>query len=190
LPCPTRVLEIHFVNALKEIAHYHRKHFGAEWRNYPEPAKAAVEIGSEYSEEEYQQSKTDRFKLKGEVEKVCEDVDVLLVPTMAMDAPHRDLKEVVIGDQTLSVLEATVLYTALFNQTGHPVVSMPGYGLQDGRAISIQVVGKMNSDENVIQCAKILESNFASPVHYREVVDANLEPARVIRQIFDREEKT
>jgi hypothetical protein len=52
------------------------------------------------------------------------------------------------------------------------------------------VVGKMNSDENVIQCAKILESNFASPVHYREVVDANLEPARVIRQIFDREEKT
>ncbi len=173
IPTPDRVLAIHMVNALKEIADYHTEHFSEVWESYPEIALATVKRGASYQLKDYEDAERERRRLRSEVERAFESVDVLILPAMPMDAPFRNDTEIQLGGFRHSLLEASVRYTALFNQTGHPVVAMPGLKLRNGRAIGLQVVGKLNSDANLLLIAQKLEEILAISIDYNAIVAAN-----------------
>ena len=59
------------------------------------------------------------------VDNLFENADAIILPTMPIDAPLRSATTYEIGGKIRTKLEATVRYTSLFNQTGHPVVAMP-----------------------------------------------------------------
>lgn len=165
-PSAKRAMQVHGVNGLKEIADYHLTHFAGVWETYPEISRRTIELGRTIPVADYEAAKIARAQVAREVEQVLQSVDLVLAPTLPVDAPFRDASEIRFGGSAYSVLEATIRYTALFNQTGHPVVAMPGLALPDGRTIGVQVVGKMHSDAELLSRARLVADILAVTVDY------------------------
>jgi Asp-tRNA(Asn)/Glu-tRNA(Gln) amidotransferase A subunit family amidase len=170
IPTPGELMKVQLVNALKEMAEFQTHHFGDRWKDYPEVARLTMEAGLKVSAEDYAVAERQRLQLRRDVEKVFETVDLLILPTLPMDAPFRDGHEIMLAGKAHSLLAATVRYTALFNQTGHPVVAMPGHAMANGRTIGIQVVGKLNSDADLLADAEQLERVLGISVDYGTII--------------------
>ena len=82
-------------------------------------------------------------------------------PTVAYPAfPLRKFRpppNILIDDQPLSYVEATISLTAPFSLTGSPVVALPA-GLVDGLPVGLQVVGRRWREERLLQHCRILEA--------------------------------
>lgn len=169
-PTPDEAMDVHMVNALKEIADYQTSHFGELWKGYPEVARVTVEVGNKIDAADFAAAERARHGLRSDVERVFSSVDVMVLPTLAMDAPLRSERDIQLNAKSYSVLAATVRYTALFNQTGHPVVAMPGHSMADGRALGIQLVGRMNADAELLWAAQTLERILEVSVDYRSIL--------------------
>lgn len=181
LPCPGDVLAFHMVNLPKEAADYHTSKFPDAWPDYPEIARSTVEAGSRTSVEDYALSEDRRAHAIAMVDDALAEVDALILPTMPLDAPARDQHQVQVGRRNLTTLEATIWYTALFNQTGHPVVTLPAVLLADGRALSIQLVGKRDDDACLLALAKSIEQCLAVRVDYASMVERQKSSVQRVR---------
>jgi Asp-tRNA(Asn)/Glu-tRNA(Gln) amidotransferase A subunit family amidase len=51
---------------------------------------------------------------------------------------------------------ALVRLTSLFNHTGHPVLSLPVGGATDNLAASLQIIGKRNNENTILQLGALL----------------------------------
>lgn len=184
LPDVNAVIATHLINVPKEAADYHTQRFPDAWAQYPAVARDTIELGLNCRPDEYAEAERQRLDYRDAVDRVFEDVDAVLLPTLPVDCPMRTDERVQLGDAEVSVLEATIRYTALFNQTGHPVVSLPACVLDDGRAVSIQVVGPRDSDRALLRLAAQLETDLGVIVDYmhlgkRTTLAAPLPPGEV-----------
>lgn len=170
LPLPDEILPFHMVNLPREAAIYHQSFFPDEWPSYPDIARATVELGNTISLEAYERAQESRRRCRLAVNAEVDRVDAIVVPTMPIDAPLKRARLFDLGGRTLSKLEATIRYTALFNQTGHPVVSMPAVLLPDGRALSIQLVGSHGEDEKLLTIAQKIETILSINVNYAAII--------------------
>jgi len=169
LPAPDDFMPFHMINVAKEAADYHTTAFGEHWKDYPTVARDAIESGLEHTERQYQEAQRQKHLMKKLVDGVFETVDVLLAPTLPFDAPHRDVEVASFGYRELPILDGTVRYTALFDQTGHPALSLPAYLMSDGRAISLQI----NADAFVLDVGQILETSFGAKIEYSKLISLN-----------------
>ncbi|RWJ32003.1 amidase [Mesorhizobium sp.] len=181
LPSPTDVLAFHMVNLPKEAADYHTSRFPDAWPDYPEIARATVEAGRNTNPAGYAAAEEQRAAATAMVERALETVDAIILPTMPVDAPPRDMRQVALGHKVVTKLEATIRYTALFNQTGHPVLELPATMLADGRALGIQLVGKKNQDASLLALAARIERVLSIRVDYADLVQSQAQNARRVR---------
>jgi aspartyl-tRNA(Asn)/glutamyl-tRNA(Gln) amidotransferase subunit A len=170
LPAPQDVLAFHMVNLPWEAAAYHSATFPEHWPHYPDIARRTVEAGRSIPLMDYQLADSRRTKARAMVDAALVDVDAVILPTMPIDAPLRDSENIQLGGHALSKLEATIRYTSLFNQSGHPVVSMPAALLPDGRALSIQLIGRQDGDTALLAVALHVESLLAVEVDYAAII--------------------
>lgn len=166
IPSPDEVIPFHLINVAKEAALYQLQTFPEAWREYPEIARQGIEMGISYSDKAYETAQRRRAVARGRVDDVFEAVDIVILPTMPLDAPERNRDSLTIGGSLTPILEAMIRYTALFNQTGHPVVSIPAHLMHDGRAISVQVIGPRNGDARLLRIVGVLERLFAVSIDY------------------------
>ncbi|GAA5115354.1 amidase [Haloechinothrix salitolerans] len=99
---------------------------------------------------------TDRFAAK--VNRIFDDVDLLLTPTIA----HRPRRIGALdGANTLTAqLRALpmIAYTALWNVAGNPAAAVPaGFGA-DGLPLSVQLVGRPHDEVSILRVAAQLET--------------------------------
>ncbi len=188
-PSAEEAMSLHMVTALAEIAKYHRSQFGDVWQSYPELARQTIVAADSISSEAYERAQLARIQMRNEVEKALEGFDMLVVPTMPMDVPTRDARDITIGDRAYAVLEATIRYTALFNQTGHPVVALPGLLLADGRAVGIQAVGKLHDDAALLVGARHIERTLAVRVDYNALLARHETKLTAVRHQIDEGER-
>lgn len=181
LPNPDDVMAFHMVNLPKEAAAYHTKYFPNDWRFYPELARLTVDAGSRTTSWDYDSAQELRDQARNVVDSIFDTVDAIILPTLPVDAPLRHATEFDLDGKTRSVLEATVRYTSLFNQTGNPVVSIPGYINLDGRAVCIQIVGRRDSDELLLEIALRIERILSVKVDYETMIDQHLTDAKLTR---------
>lgn len=172
MPHPDDVMHPHMVTVTREAAKYHTEQFPGQWQAHPDIARAGIELGQSFTEDDYAAALELRGRIADAVEDLFRTVDILVLPTMPVDAPARTAETVTVGGRELSVLEATIRYTALFNNTGHPVVSLPAYRLPDGRALSVQIVGPRHGDHRLLAIAGLLEQVFSLTVDYGALVAA------------------
>jgi Asp-tRNA(Asn)/Glu-tRNA(Gln) amidotransferase A subunit family amidase len=172
LPSPDEVLAFHMVNLPKEAADYHDTLFQQEWRSYPDIARDTVSLGKNVSDHDFEAAERRRRRCRDAVDAALSEVDAIILPTMPVDAPLRAANTVILGDRSVTKLEATIRYTALFNQTGHPVVSMPAYLMPDGRALSVQLVGRRGEDNALLSLALYLEKILALEINYAAIIAA------------------
>jgi len=131
-----------------------------------------VSLGKKVSDQEFEGAERRRRASREAVDATLSDVDAILLPTMPVDAPMRSAKAVVLGGRSTTKLEATIRYTALFNQTGHPVVSIPALLMPDGRALSVLLVGRRGEDQTLLSLALYLEKILTIEIDYAAIIAA------------------
>ncbi len=93
------------------------------------------------------------------VGELFDQIDYLLTPTTATVAfSAGGPPPTVIGGQDVGGM-GSVPFTAPFNISGQPAVSIPVDCSADGLPIGLQVVGRRHDDVGVLACAAIVESN-------------------------------
>ncbi len=97
-------------------------------------------------------------KVSAKANRVFDDVDVLLTPTIA----HRPRPVGVLdkGGTVRAALTAQpmIAYTALWNVTGNPAASVPAGVAADGLPLAVQLVGRHNDETTLLSLSAQVES--------------------------------
>jgi amidase len=96
-----------------------------------------------------------------------QDYDLLLTPTMA--APPAELGTIGTGheDNPYAPIERAIPYaafTAGFNATGQPAISLPLHRTHDGVPVGVQLVGPAGSEARLLSLAGQLEAAAPWPL--------------------------
>lgn len=94
------------------------------------------------------------YKLK--IEKLFDNFDNLLIPTVANPSFKIGSRPKLIDGKKVSWLWGAFPFTSPFNVSGSPAASIP-FTVSDGLPISIQLVGKYKSDEDLLNICEDLE---------------------------------
>jgi amidase len=84
------------------------------------------------------------------------DADIVVTPTVAQPPPHVGAFAQLDGEGTFRAAAALGAYTAPFNVSGHPAVSLPWPS--SGLPIGVQLVARRGADHRLLALAAKLES--------------------------------
>lgn len=167
LPTPAEALACHMINLPSEAAAYHFRTFPDYLESYPEVARETLAMARKYHGYEYVQAEQDRAAARKTMDGLFREVDLVLVPTLPVRAPLRGATTITLGDCEYPTLLALIRYTCLFNQTGHPVVTMPVTERDgDGRSVSLQIVGRRGGDGVLLANAARIEDMLGLKFKY------------------------
>lgn len=132
----------------------------AEGDNFSDLSKLIMLMG-EYMYEKYQgryyyKAQNQALRLSREYDKALEEVDVLLMPTMA---PYGKAMKLTHPHTVESYITETFNYhinTCIHDATGHPAISIP-CGLVDGLPVGMMLVGKKFDESTVLRAAHAFE---------------------------------
>jgi Asp-tRNA(Asn)/Glu-tRNA(Gln) amidotransferase A subunit family amidase len=157
LPSPSEIIPTHLVLSLTEAALFHSRSGREILDSHPEAAKEGILLGKSYSSSEHLQAQEHQRAFVKRIDAVFAAVDFLLLPTLPMETPERNLSQVVLAGSQYSILQALIRYTAAFDQSGHPVLAMPWRSQALATPGSFQLVGPANSDNELLDFAESVE---------------------------------
>jgi aspartyl-tRNA(Asn)/glutamyl-tRNA(Gln) amidotransferase subunit A len=135
---------------LPEAALIHKKWLSRKDEYAPLTFKQ-IEAGLEHRSIDYLQAKQDSVNAVNEIDQLLGEVDLLLMPTVPYPAPEED--------PALEV-DNEMMFTGLFNITGHPAVSIQAGYSKEYLPIGIQLVGKRLEDKRLLERAVTLEKQL------------------------------
>ena len=166
LPEPDDVIEIHRIIFCAESAAYHRSAFADRWDDYPPLVRRLLGFAEQSTGADYVAAMRRRGEFTRSVEALYDEVDILMVPTLAVPPPHRDIETLTLAGREHEFTLALVRYTCLFDHTGHPVVAMPVEVIGPGVAVSAQVVAPLGRDGVAVGFAERLDGAMRLEIDY------------------------
>ena len=100
-----------------------------------------------------------RRELRGKYDKVFEEFDVIIMPTLPMAATKLPERGAPLGEKIQRAFEM-IGNTAPFNVTGHPAISVPCGKNSEGLPIGIQIVSKYYNEKTIYKIAYALEQKL------------------------------
>jgi aspartyl-tRNA(Asn)/glutamyl-tRNA(Gln) amidotransferase subunit A len=136
---------------LPESTLVHEKWLRERPQDYAEMTRQQLELGTLVPATDYVRAQQYRSRLLGELLAAFQDVDVLVSPTVAWEAPQED-PTVAAGEGATEARR-----TGPFNLTGLPSLSLPcGFG-KDGLPLGLQVTGVLFAESMVLRVAYAYE---------------------------------
>lgn len=108
---------------------------------------------------QYVIAQQNRLELTERFNKIFEDVDVLLTPTLPILPTNIDQREVTIGQYKESVRNALLKFTSPVNYTGNPALNVPCSYSRNGLPIGFQLIGKHGDEAQLYQFGYAYENN-------------------------------
>lgn len=107
-----------------------------------------IEAGLTHRSLDYLKAKKELMKAREDVDRVLEEVDLLLMPTVPYPAPEEDpaLEE-----------DNEMKFTGLFNVSGHPAMTIHAGFTKSKLPVGLQLVGRRFGDKEMIEAAIKLE---------------------------------
>jgi Asp-tRNA(Asn)/Glu-tRNA(Gln) amidotransferase A subunit family amidase len=158
LPDPDHVLSFHMINLPAEAAAYHFEVFPGRLDDYPAGVRAALKFADRTPSWRYVQAERQRHAARAVVDVALTQVDMLMAPTLPVLPPKLEDEKVATATGEVPVLLAMIRYTCLFNQSGHPVVSVPVSRGDEGIGSSVQFIGPRGLDRDVVDFACLFET--------------------------------
>ena len=81
-----------------------------------------------------------REAFRGQLNALFCDIDLLIMPAMNAAAPT--LEEMAPARRTPAAVQARIRFTAPFNMSGHPTLTLPGSKTESGLPVGFQIVGR------------------------------------------------
>jgi aspartyl-tRNA(Asn)/glutamyl-tRNA(Gln) amidotransferase subunit A len=146
LPSLDYVRAANTVIMVSEAYAYHEPNLKARPEEFGEIVRGRFRIGGLLSASDYLQAQRVRSWARREFSQVLKKVDLLVTPTMTQPAPAFEGY-----DPTATVRGRS--FTAPFNVTGLPAISVPCGFTESGLPIGMQIAGKPFDEPGVIQAA-------------------------------------
>jgi aspartyl-tRNA(Asn)/glutamyl-tRNA(Gln) amidotransferase subunit A len=127
-------------------------------REYAPDVRRRIAVGRFLSATDYLKGQKARRLIRDDVNRVLQEVDCLLAPTLPVAAPPITASEVRIGSRTEGVRLAFTMFTRLFNLSGHPVISLPCGFSAEGMPLSMQIVGRAFEEATILRLAHAYEN--------------------------------
>ncbi len=167
IPLASELIPDHLVLSLTEAALYHIDNFPNEIPNYPKIALNSIRLGESYSSCDYVRAKQATTKTSEKLNRVFDQVDFLILPTLPVSVPMNDAQSVILNNEKIDVLDALIRYTAPFNQFGTPVVVLPWRSARGNHLGSLQLAGPKNSDFQLLEFAQNFE---LTSIYFRNAI--------------------
>lgn len=123
-----------------ETALAHEATYPARARDYGPVLASLIDMGRRLSAVEYARLLRRRAILCGAMNGLLASIDVLLMPVMATAAWSLD--RLAAAGRDPEAVAARLRYTAPFDLTGHPTLTLPGGMTRDGVPTGFQIVGR------------------------------------------------
>jgi aspartyl-tRNA(Asn)/glutamyl-tRNA(Gln) amidotransferase subunit A len=129
------------------------------WDDVTPVSRAGLQAVDNVNAETMMRGLRRRFELLIAIGSVFDQVDLLMTPTTATTAfVAEGPPPIEIGGQKVGGM-GSVPYTAPFNISGMPGVSIPCGLASDGLPVGLQVVGRRDDEEAVLGCGAVAEAN-------------------------------
>jgi Asp-tRNA(Asn)/Glu-tRNA(Gln) amidotransferase A subunit family amidase len=148
----------HSVIFCREAVDAHRARIAEHGAEYPERARSVFAEGARIGVGEYRAAQQAAAEARARVAALFERVDCLLLPTLPVLAPPVNAARIRVDGAELGYTEAMVMYTSVFNLTGHPALSLPVPADEVGPGASVQLVGAHDADAALIALGARLEA--------------------------------
>ncbi len=135
---------------MREAADVHRDLFAEFADSYGDNVRTKIEVCLAVTDAEYERAVRVRDEYRERLAEACEDVDLLLTPTLGFVAPRLPVDD-------LEIREATIRFTYPFNILGWPALALPCGPAEDGLPASVQLVGRAGADALVLAAGEALE---------------------------------
>ena len=146
IPSLEYVRSANIVIMLSEAYAYHEPNLKTRPQDFGEIVRGRFRIGGMFSASDYLQAQRCRQWIKREVADVMRRVDLLVTPTMTQPAAAFE------GYDPASTVRGPS-FTAPFNVTGLPAISVPCGFTANGLPVGMQIVGKPFDEPAVLQAA-------------------------------------
>lgn len=165
LPSVDLQKDVHYIVLIAELAAYHLR-LSNPLDLYGEPVRTAIGIGSRITAPEYLSAQRVRGQIAERVSAALDEVDVLALPTMAIEAPFAGQRTTELAGHAEDLVAAMVRYTSTFNHTGHPAIAIPAGRTGSGLPASLQLVGRHFDEPRLLGVAAVHEAatGGAAPV--------------------------
>ena len=139
-----------------ETAAAHRATYPARRTEYGPDLAALIDQGHATSGVEIADILMERLAFSRQLAALFERVDVLLIPTMPVPTPS--LQQMSAYGEDPNVLLGVLRFTAPFNFSGSPTVTLPNGLDAAGMPLSMQLVGPHLSEARLLQAAQAFQS--------------------------------
>src|ERR1700704_6479472 len=138
-----------------EAALAHEATFPSRRAEYGPDLAALIDLGRSLSGFELGKLQLGRAQVKGEIERLLASVDLLLMPVMGVATPS--LAAMKAAGRTPQTTAARLRYTAPFDMSGHPTLTLPGGITSDGVPVGFQIVGHAFDEERVLAAGHVYQ---------------------------------
>jgi aspartyl-tRNA(Asn)/glutamyl-tRNA(Gln) amidotransferase subunit A len=142
-------------------AAFHRERLQSQSELFGADIRQRLEMGAGYTSSEYSLARRKQAETRRQAEILFQSYDALLLPSTPITAPFIE------GNDALEQARRLTRFTAPFNLTGLPALSMPCGFSSAGLPIGLQIVGAHWQEAKVLRAAQAYETAVRPDGKYR-----------------------
>ncbi len=132
-----------------ETAHAHRETYPKHKERYGTALSGLIDLGHSQSATDYQDILLHRHDFCGQVRALFDDIDILVIPAQSNAAPT--LNDMATLGEDPAALSSLLRFTAPFDLTGSPALTLPAGFTESGLPIAIQFVGRHFEEDILVR---------------------------------------
>jgi aspartyl-tRNA(Asn)/glutamyl-tRNA(Gln) amidotransferase subunit A len=153
---------VSFAIQLTEALSYHSESLRTRLSDYGPDVRRGLAMGQFVLGVQYVQAHRAAQILRREIDEALGRVDVLVSPTLAIDAPHLGETQVLLDGSVRDVNSVIGERTRLFNITGHPAITLPCGLSNRGLPVGLQIAGRHRDETQLLAIAGAYERYSSS----------------------------